>query len=139
MKNMKSKIFGISAVINIILGICLITTIPEMLSELYEEYAEKDSGSNYTGYLERENYGTMAHLVGRSNRVGAQVSEENKDYYRFGEYADLIFMKEVFEKAGNTDTAEAFEARISEIRREMPEQSDVLDKIDQSEKNALRE
>lgn len=138
MKNLKSKIFGISVVINIILGIWLVTMIPEMLSELYEEYVD-DSRPDYTGYLDRENYGIMAGEVGRSNRVGAQVTEDNKDYRRFGEYADLLFMKAVFEKAGNTDTAKAFEARISEIRREIPEQSDVLDKIDQSEKNALRE
>ena len=74
MKNLKSKIFGISVVINIILGILLVTMIPEMMSELYEEYVD-DSRPDYTGYLDRENYGIMAGEVGRSNRVGAQVPE----------------------------------------------------------------
>ena len=136
----KKTILSISIIINIILATVFVVSLPGAMGELVYEYVEQDTTRPDTirKYLEWENYGTVAALS-RPIRGGAEVADTDADYYKLGEYAELLFLKEVYERAGNADSAEACEGRISEIRREMPEYGDVLDKIDLSVANAVKE
>ncbi len=137
---MKSKIYAVTIVVNIILGIILIITLPGAISELQSEYSEPEAAwpDTVRMYLEHENYGVAACLA-RPIRGGAEITGEEADYYRLGEYADLLFLKEVFVKEGNMGSAELFGNRIDKIRKEMPEYTVIFDKIDQSERNAVGE
>ena len=136
----KKTILSISIIINIILAIVFVVSLPGAMGALVFEYVEQDTIRPVTlrKNLERENYGTVAALS-RPIRGGAKVSGTDADYYKLGEYAELLFLKEVYERAGNADSAKACEDRISEIRREMPEYGAVLDKIDLSVANAVKE
>lgn len=136
----KKTILSISIIINIILATVFAVSLPGAMGELVYEYVEQDTirPDTIRKYLEWENYGTVAALS-RPIRGGAEVADTDADYYKLGEYAELLFLKEVYERAGNVDSAEACEDRISEIRREMPEYGALLDKIDLSVANAVKE
>lgn len=136
----KKTILSISIIINIILAIVFVVSLPGAMGELVYEYVEQDTirPDTIRKYLEWENYGTVAALS-RPIRGGAEVADTDADYYKLGEYAELLFLKEVYERAGNADSAKACEDRISEIRKEMPEYGAVLDKIDLSVANAVKE
>ena len=49
-----------------------------------------------------------------------------------GEYADIIFLKNVYEKTGDTGTCDSMEKRAAEIRSELPDYAVIFDKIDHS-------
>ena len=136
----KKTILSISIIVNIILATVFAVSLPGAMGELVYEYVEQDTirPDTIRKYLEWENYGTVAALS-RPIRGGAEVADTDADYYKLGEYAELLFLKEVYERAGNADSAEACEDRISEIRKEMPEYGAVLDKIDLSVANAVKE
>lgn len=136
----KKTILRISIIINIILATVFVVSLPGAMGELVYEYVEQDTirPDTLRKNLERENYGTVAALS-RPIRGGAEVADTDADYYKLGEYAELLFLKEVYERAGNADSAKACEDRISEIRKEMPEYGAVLDKIDLSVANAVKE
>ena len=136
----KKTILSISIIVNIILATVFAVSLPGAMGELVYEYVEQDTirPDTIRKYLEWENYGTVAALS-RPIRGGAEVADTDADYYKLGEYAELLFLKEVYKRAGNADSAEACEDRISEIRREMPEYGAVLDKIDLSVANAVKE
>ena len=136
----KKTILSISIIINIILAIVFVVSLPGAMGELVYEYVEQDTirPDTIRKYLEWENYGTVAALS-RPIRGGAEVADTDADYDKLGEYAELLFLKEVYERAGNADSAKACEDRISEIRKEMPEYGAVLDKIDLSVANAVKE
>ena len=136
----KKTILSISIIVNIILATVFAVSLPGAMGELVYEYVEQDTirPDTIRKYLEWENYGTVAALS-RPIRGGAEVADTDADYYKLGEYAELLFLKEVYARAGNADSAEACEDRISEIRREMPEYGALLDKIDLSVANAVKE
>ncbi len=136
----KKTILSISIIVNIILATVFAVSLPGAMGELVYEYVEQDTirPDTIRKYLEWENYGTVAALS-RPIRGGAEVADTDADYYKLGEYAELLFLKEVYKRAGNADSAEACEDRISEIRREMPEYGALLDKIDLSVANAVKE
>ena len=136
----KKTILRISIIINIILATVFVVSLPGAMGALVFEYVEQDTirPDTLRKNLERENYGTVAALS-RPIRGGAEVADTDADYYKLGEYAELLFLKEVYERAGNADSAEACADRISEIRREMPEYGALLDKIDPSVANAVKE
>lgn len=136
----KITILRISIIINIILATVFVVSLPGAMGALVFEYVEQDTirPDTLRKNLERENYGTVAALS-RPIRGGAEVSDTDADYYKLGEYAELLFLKEVYAKAGNADSAKACEDRISEIRKEMPEYGSVLDKIELSVENAVKE
>ena len=136
----KKTILRISIIINIILATVFVVSLPGAMGALVFEYVEQDTirPDTLRKNLERENYGTVAALS-RPIRGGAEVSDTDADYYKLGEYAELLLLKEVYAKAGNADSAEACEDRISEIRKEMPEYGSVLDKIELSVENAVKE
>ena len=136
----KKTILSISIIVNIILTTVFAVSLPGAMGELVYEYVEQDTirPDTIRKYLEWENYGTVAALS-RPIRGGAEVADTDADYYKLGEYAELLFLKEVYKRAGNADSAEACEDRISEIRREMPEYGALLDKIDLSVANAVKE
>ena len=136
----KKTILSISIIINIILATVFVVSLPGAMGALVFEYVEQDTirPDTLRKNLERENYGTVAALS-RPIRGGAKVSGTDADYYKLGEYAELLFLKEVYAKAGNADSAKACEDRISEIRTDMPEYGYVLDKIDLSVANAVKE
>ena len=134
----KKTILSISIIINIILAIVFVVSLPGAMGELVYEYVEQDTTRPCTIRKYLENYGTVAALS-RPIRGGAEVADTDADYYKLGEYAELLFLKEVYARAGNADSAKACEDRISEIRKEMPEYGAVLDKIDLSVANAVKE
>ena len=136
----KKTILSISIIVNIILATVFAVSLPGAMGELVYEYVEQDTirPDTLRKNLERENYGTVAALS-RPIRGGAEVSDTDADYYKLGEYAELLFLKEVYERAGNADSAKACEDRLSEIRKEMPEYGSVLDKIELSVENAVKE
>ena len=136
----KKTILSISIIVNIILATVFAVSLPGAMGELVYEYVEQDTirPDTIRKYLEWENYGTVAALS-RPIRGGAEVADTDADYYKLGEYAELLFLREVYKRAGNADSAEACEDRISEIRREMPEYGALLDKIDLSVANAVKE
>lgn len=136
----KKVILGISIVINLVLAWFLIEGVRDARDELVFEYSEQETlrPDSLRMYLERENYGVAASLS-HPIRGGAEVDDLDLDYYMLGEYADTLFLKKVFETAGNADTAAACERRLAEIREKMPAYSELLDKIEQSVKKTIRE
>ena len=135
----KKMIFKISIVVNILLVIALVITLPGALDSLNFEYVDQETirPDTIRSYLGRENYGTAASLS-REIRGGAKIDQQYGDYYRLGEYAELLFLKEVYEKAGNIGSAKNAEDRINAIRSQMSEYNTVFYKIDQSAANAVR-
>ena len=133
----KKVILAVMVIVNIFLVIVLVMTLPRAAGELRFEYVEEETITPDTlrMYIERENYGTVASLS-RPIRAGAKLSETDIDYYRIGEYAELLFLKEVFERTQNADTARKFEDEILSIRSKMPAYNAVFDRIDQSAADA---
>ena len=134
----KKTLFLISIAVNIILALVLVIVGTGAVGQLQFNYVEEDTirPDSLRSYLDRENYGvaaSLSHLI----RGGAEVDPEDLDYYRLGEYADLLFLKEIFKEAGNDATVESFEQELSKIREEMPEYGILFDKIEESAKNAL--
>lgn len=140
MSKKKKIVLIISIVVNIILALVFIVAVIGAADELKFNYVEEDTIAPDTirSNLERENYGVAA-SVSHPIRGGAVVADEYKDYYMLGEYADLMFLKEIFNKAGNTKTAEECEKRIGQIRNEMKDYGSIFDKIDQSAEKSLAE
>ena len=136
----KKVILGISILINLVLAYFLIQGVIDAREELKFEYVEQETlrPDSLRMYLERENYGVAASLS-HPIRGGAEVDELDEDYYLLGEYADTLFLKEIFVKSGDTATAAACDRRLSEIREKMPSYSELLDKIEQSVKKTVRE
>ncbi len=136
----KKVILVLSIVINLVLAWFLFEGVRDARDELVFEYSEQETlrPDSLRMYLERENYGVAASLS-HPIRGGAEVDDLDLDYYMLGEYADTLFLKKVFETAGNADTAAACERRLAEIREKMPAYSELLDKIEQSVKKTIRE
>ena len=136
----KKTIYRITIIVNIILAIVFAVTLMGAIDNLKFEYVEQETigPDNLRSYLDRENYGVAASLS-HSIRGGAEVAKEYEDYYRLGEYADILFLKEVFAKAGNTDTLAECEKRLAVIRKEMPDYGILFDKIDKSAEKAVME
>ncbi len=134
----KKVVFIISVIVNIILAIVLVVAVTGAAAALKFNYVEEDTLTPdiIRSNLERENYGVAA-VFSHTVRGGEVVADEYKDYYMLGEYADMIFLKEIFVKAGNAQMADNCAKRIDEIRKEMPDYTGIFDKIDWSEKNAL--
>ncbi len=136
----KKIILRISIVVNIILGIFFLMQFKDALEELKFNYEEIDSlhADSVRDYLDREDYGEAAKLA-RSIRGGKKVAQEDKDFYLLGEYTELLFLKEVFARAGNDKTKDEFEERCADIREKIPDYNAVFDKIDLSVKKAVKE
>ena len=134
----KKTVFWISVVVNIILALVLIVLLAKAGGELKFNYVEEDTIAPDTirSNLERENYGVAA-VVAHPIRGGADIADEYMDYYMLGEYADLLFIKEIYVKSGNTQTVAECDKRLEEIRSSMPDYGSLFDKIDYSEKNAI--
>ena len=126
----KKVIFILSIIINIILGIVLVCNLIGASENLKFEYVEEDTirPDSLRMYLDMQNYGVAASLS-HPIRGGAQI----------GEYADLLFLKAIFDKSGNTDTLKDCETRLAEIREEMPDYGILFDKIEQSAEQAIVE
>lgn len=136
----KQTVFVISLAVNIILAFVLMFAVSGAIDELQFNFVEEDTirPDSLRMYLDMENYGvaaTLSHPI----RGGAEIAEEYTDYYMLGEYADLLFLKEIFAEAGNTDMLTGCEKRLEEIRSAMPDYGSLFDKIDISAKNALPE
>ena len=135
----KKVVFWISVILNIILALVLIVMLAKAGGELKFNYVEEDTIAPDTirSNLERENYGVAA-VVAHPIRGGADIADEYMDYYMLGEYADLLFSKEIYEQAGNTQTLNECTGRLEEIRNKMPDYGSLFDKIDWSAQNAIR-
>ena len=136
----KKLIYRITLIVNIILAVVFVVTLISAVENLKFEYVEQDTirPDSLSMYLDMENYGVVASLS-HPIRGGAEVAEEYEDYYRLGEYADTLFLKEIFAKAGNEDTLAECEKRLAAIRNEMPDNGKLFDKMDQSAKKAVME
>ena len=133
----KKTVLVISIVVNIILALIFVAAAAGAAEELEFTYVEEGTITPDTirSNLERENYGVAAALS-HPIRGGAVVRDEYTDQYALGEYADLLFLKEIFAKTGNEQTAKYCEDRLSEIRSGMPDQSSVFDRMEWSAENA---
>ncbi len=133
----KKTALVISIILNIILAIAFVVGLAGAAEELKFSYIEEETITPDTieSNLERENYGVAAALS-HPIRGGAKVSDEYIDLYTLGEYADLLFLKEMFKEAGNTQTVKSCEERLTEIRNSMPDYSGQFDKMDWSAENA---
>ena len=134
----KKMVFSISIFVNIVLAIVFFALLFDAAGELKFEYVEQETirPDTLRKELERERYGSAAWLS-RPIRGGAVVAPEYEDYYRLGAYTDLLFMKEVFDRAGHTDTVTDCEKKLIQIREEMPDYGALLDKIEQSTAKAV--
>ena len=135
----KKAVFVITIIANIFLAAGFVFALSNAIDELKFEFVEEDTllPDTIRMYINSENYGTVASRS-RMIRAGAKISGSDIDQFRMGEYAELLFLKEVFDRAQNTDSVKTCEERIAEIRKEMPGYADVLDKIDLSVENAVR-
>ena len=136
----KKVILAISIVINIVLAVILAVNIRGAADKLKFVYVDQDTldPSSLRMYLDMENYGTAA-SISRPIRGGAKIEEVDKDYYLLGEYADVLFLKELFEETGNAATIDACDKRLKEIVEELPEYSAIFEKIRWSVDQALGE
>ncbi len=136
----KKIVFVISIIVNIILALVFLAAAAGAAEELKFNYVEEDTirPDSIRSNLERENYGVAASLS-HPIRGGAEIGAEYLDYYMLGEYADLLFQKEILYAAGNGATAGNFEERLDEIREKMPDYAPVFEKIEWSEQKAIRE
>ncbi|MBE5870684.1 MAG: hypothetical protein E7294_05445 [Lachnospiraceae bacterium] len=130
---MKKVIFRISIVVNLFLAICFAGLCIKAVEALHFEYIEQETilPDTLRKYLERGNYGTVAALS-QPIRGGAEVSEKDADYYKLGEYTDLLFLKEIFEKSENADTVQECENRLEKLKQELSEYQDHLDRMEKS-------
>ena len=137
MKKNRNVILIISVIVNIILAIVFIIAAAEAVRELKFSYMEEGTiiPDSIRSNLERENYGVAASLS-HPIRGGAEVDARDRDYYMLGEYADLLFLKEIFKEAQNTQTAQSCEQRLDEIKNMLPECGDTIDRIEWSAQNA---
>ena len=135
----KKIILIVSIIVNVLLGLALLLNTVGAIQELKFQYVEEETitPDSMRKYLEWENYGVVA-AQSHPIRGGAEIKEEYMDYYRLGEYADLLFLKEVFDKAGNESTLADCNNRLAEIRESMPEYAVIFDKMDISEENAIK-
>ena len=136
----KKIVLVISIVVNIILAIVFVVATAGAVEELKFNYVEDDTITPdiIRSNLNRQNYGVAASLS-HPIRGGAAIADEYMDYYRLGEYADLLFLKEIFAEAGNTKTVETCEERLNEIQSSMPDYGSIFDKIEWSAQKALPE
>ncbi len=134
----KKIVFYLTIMINIFLGIALISCLFEAGEKLKFEYVEQDNiePESIHDYISREYYGTAAKLSA-GIRGGKTPKEEDEDYYRLGEYTDLLFQTEIMKKAGNEATAKKFEEQAAQIRADHPQYNQLFDKIDGSLAEAL--
>ena len=118
----RKTVLIISIVVNIILALVFVAAAAGAAEELEFSYVEEDTITPDTirSNLERENYGVAASLS-HPIRGGAVIADEYKEYYMLGEYADLLFLKEIFKEAQNTQTAQSCEQRLDEIKNMLPE------------------
>ena len=133
----RKTVLIISIVVNIILALVFVAAAAGAAEELEFSYVEEDTITPDTirSNLERENYGVAASLS-HPIRGGAVIADEYKEYYMLGEYADLLFLKEIFKEAQNTQTAQSCEQRLDEIKIMLPECGDTIDRIEWSAQNA---
>ena len=134
----KKTVFVISIIVNIILALTFVAAAVGAGEEIKFNYVEEDTimPDNIRSNLERENYGVAAALS-HPIRGGAVVADEYTDYYMLGEYADLLFLKEIFTEAGNAQTAQNCVERLDEIKHGMPDYGSLFDKIEWSAENAI--
>ena len=133
----KKTVLAISIVVNIILALVFILAASRAAGELEFNYVEEETITPETisANLERENYGVAA-MLSHPIRGGADIADEYRDQYMLGEYADLLFLKEIFKEAGNEDMASECEKQLADIRSQMPDHGSLLDKMDWSAQNA---
>ena len=133
----RKTVLIISIVVNIILALVFVAAAAGAAEELEFSYVEEDTITPDTirSNLERENYGVAASLS-HPIRGGAVIADEYKEYYMLGEYADLLFLKEIFKEAQNTQTAQNCEQRLDEIKNMLPECGETIDRIEWSAQNA---
>lgn len=136
----KRTIFSISIIVNIILCMFFLFLLMDSYKAIYYDYLTRDTieQNALKNNIEQECYGITAYRS-RSIRVGAEIPKEVQDYYVIGEYADLLFLKEIHKRTQNNDTANDFESRLHEIRNEMPEYKSIFDSIDKSVKKSVKE
>ena len=136
----KKILLAVSIVVNLVLAVFLVINIMGAADKLKFAYVERDTITprDLRMYLDMQNYGTAASLA-RQIRIGAEVEKEDADYYYLGEYAEVLFLKALFEESGNTESVNACEKRMKEIEENMPEYSGILEKIRWSVDQALGE
>ena len=134
----KKLVFIISIIVNIILALVFVAAAAGAAEELKFNYVEEDTitPDNIRSNLERENYGVAA-VLSHPIRGGAKVEYEYMDYYMLGEYADLLFLKKVFEEAGNSQTVKNCDQRLNEIQNKMKGYGSIFDKMEWSAQNAI--
>ena len=134
----KKAAFGISIAVNIILALTFLLAALRAGSELKFCYLEADTirPDTIRMYLDMENYGTAASLS-HPIRGGAVVAAQDRDCFLLGEYADLLFLREIFSEAGNDATVKSCEDRLNEIRAETPDQGSLFDRIEKSVEKAI--
>lgn len=139
-KKTKTRILIIANIINLILAILFFVAASSAVDELTFAYVEKDTirPDSLRSYLERENYGVVANLS-HPIRGGYEPAEEDLDYFLLGEYADMLFLKEIYAETGKTQTAQDCENRAAQIRAQIPEYAPIFDKIDLSAENSIPE
>ncbi len=133
-------VFIISIIVNIILALVFVVAAVGAAGELKFNYVEEDTIAPDTirSNLNRENYGVAA-KISHPIRGGAVIADEYMDYYMLGEYADLLFLKEIFEQSGNTQTLKDCQMRLDEIKNAMPDYAGIFEKIEWGAQNALAE
>ena len=135
----KKTIYGIFLVLDILLGIVFFVNLVAASEELVWVYYEKEGmqPADILKYLDWESYGAVA-VMSRAGLVGAKVKAEDQAYYLMGKYADMLFQEKTFEAKGDGKAAKRCGERRTAIRTALPEYGAVLDKMDQSMENALK-
>lgn len=136
----KKVILCVMMVLNVVLGIVFFGKLVDASRELTWAYFEQGEirPSTILSNLDQERYGDVA-VLARSGRVGGEVKDEHRDLYLLGEYADLLFLEKTFAAKGDDEAAKRCADRRAEIRSEIAEYGVVLDKMDDSIVNAVRE
>ncbi|MBE5870698.1 MAG: hypothetical protein E7294_05515 [Lachnospiraceae bacterium] len=138
----KKVIFRISVLLNGILAVVLVISMAHAMKEI-DRNKENHSLWRMANILmedkvEEQAYGWLGAQT-RPSRYGAKEYPNNRNYYRLGEYADLLFFREVYQAGGEKEQAADCGERINELKEELSGQSAVLDKIEQSVQKALKE
>lgn len=136
----KIPIFYVIVALDIFLGIVFLAELLDASRELAWTYYEKPGirPDTILSNLDQERYGDVA-VLARSGRVGAEVKDEHRDLYLMGEYADLLFMERTFAAKGDEEAAKRCADRRAEIRSIISEYGAVLDKMDASIEDAVKE
>ena len=138
----KKIIFGITILLNIILSVVLVFTIIRSVNEITSNYDEdaltEVADSSVKTELERENFGYVGART-RPWRYGAQGQEGSEDYYKLGEYTDRLFFREFYEAAGDRHSVEESDKRLEELRTDLSGYENILDKMDESVKKAIKD